>query len=302
MTETDDTPAEVELRSSDSTTSLSDSDEPSRNSVVIPIQFHHTASDMWKQGDLDSYLTTSSRSDLEETIEGNEPTLGALESALIFLAKERARLKSKLDESLSTAETDAGIALSSQRSRPRKGRRERRLTKQSRIRDVEAAMDGDESRAETVGEEERSSNDSLDLDDIDSSLNKIPNPSASNITPIFRQSTKSSKPSRAGHKGGSGSQSSSFQSSVIVVPTPESVALKDHLISLALRLSPQFPADAKVLSTMTFDTDRLVAGAADFNLSNRVEMEGFYESKDAAAVAGYGGKSNKGLVHVFVDQ
>src|SRR5258708_1158316 len=296
VTESDDTQAESGLQTSDSTTPTSDSDEPFRNSAVMSVRYGATS----KPDGPDSYLTTSSRSDLEESNEENGPTLGALESALIFLAKERSRLKSKLDESLSTVETDGGIALSSGHSRPpRKGRRERRPAKRSRIRDVEAAIDGDESRAETV--EELSSNESLNLDYMDLSQ-KIPIASSSNITPIFRQSTRSSKASRTGTKRRNESQSSSFQSAAIIVPTPESVALKNHLSSIALRLSEQFPADAKVLSTMTFATDRLVVGAASFNLSHRVEMEGFYESKDAAAAGGYVGKSNKGVVHVFVDQ
>ncbi|KAF8319862.1 uncharacterized protein EI90DRAFT_3132398 [Cantharellus anzutake] len=284
-TEIDDTPAESGLQfpsSSSSLTSPSDSDGPSSGSVALFNQ-NGVGSTLWKQGGIDMYLTTSSRSDLEDNTEEDGPTLGMLESALVFLATERARLKSKLDE----------IAA------PRKGKRERRMAKKKRMRDLEAAIDGDESRAETI--EEASSNESLDLGDgIVSSRKKASIPDASGITPIFRQSTRSSKRGRAANKRRSDHLSPSFQSSIASVPTPESVTLKAHLTSLALRLSEQFPSDAKILTNMTFDTDRLVAGAASFNLSNRLEMEGFYEPRDVTA-AGSVGKPNKSLMHVFVD-
>jgi hypothetical protein len=163
----------------------------------------------------------------------------------------------------------------------RKAKNKRRKTRLDRLRDIEEAIDGDESRTETAAEVSSS---------YDSHDDTFHGPNASTIAPIFRQSTKARTSSKT--------PTHSKTSLPSIGMSPEAHALKMHLTSLAIRLSEQFPSDARALRSMTFDTDRLVQGAASFTISDRIEKDGFYDPRDSgnAAIA------ENAKVHVFVDQ
>ena len=278
--ESDDPHADSGFRSS--TPSSSDTDELSSESPPAPDGRDGARSTVWNHAPVASYLTTSSRSDLEDEIDGG-PTLGALESALVFLAKERLRLASKLDHDQSGVEwTSPGDVDSVRLKRPsRKGKNKRRRTRLDRLRDIEEAMDGDESRTETAAEISSS------YESHDDSSHR---PNASTIVPIFRQSTKAKSSSKTPRHSKTALPS--------IGTSPEAHALKMHLTSLAIRLSEQFPSDARALRSMTFDTDRLVQGAASITISDRIEKDGFYDPRDSGSVA----TAENAKVHVFVDQ
>lgn len=257
---------------------------------------------VWNQEPVASYLSPSSRSDVEEE-EGHPEgsSLGAFESALAFLAGERARLSNKLNHSTPTstslslpADEDSAVALSQRsldttpknKKKIRKGRRER-----ERMRAAQETSEGERDNGLTAGEVSSS------YEETDGPLEASTSNRSEGITPIFRQSARSAR-----HKKHHFTEETPLSLDQDAVDADElnrvTNALRSHLLSLAGQLSEQFPADARVLSSMQFDLDRFSASGGVL-LAGEPQVgadgSGFWDGLGAQG-------DEKGKVHVFVDQ
>lgn len=227
---------------------------------------------------------------------------------MAFLASERARLATKLEHStpattyfsISTGEDarSKGENLkmaSKQKKKNRKGRRERERMRANQV----ALLDnnGTPTTAEVSSSYEDHDESSEELAHSHSRSRERGQKSTHNITPIFRQSARSARHQRQQFTEESleslyqGDPDSSVLNTV-------AVALRSHLLSLAERLSEQFPSDARVLSGMQFDLDRFSSsGGVLLGGDPQVHLDGsgFW---DPTA----GPENEKGKVHIFVDQ
>ena len=264
-------------------------------------------STVWSQEPVASYLSAPARNDPEEERDYGGSSLGAFQSALAFLAGERARLANKLEHSTpavtsfpisggeNTGGKDRSLRLTAkQKKKVRKGRRERERMRGNRVAAV------DDNGVPTTAEASSSYEDNDESPEehtYSHSRSRERSHNAQNITPIFRQSVRSARhqrqqfteePPELLHQEGADTG----------VLNHVAAALRTHLLSLAERLSEQFPSDARVLSGMQFDLDRfsssggvLLGGDSQAHLDG----SGFWDT-----TAGH--ETEKGKVHVFVDQ
>lgn len=312
-----DTESDARLSSSSlsSSSQSSDTDSDSYISDIYGRPFEKSRSSrrerdsrgtVWNQEPVASYLSPSSRSDVEEEeVEEGHPagsSLGAFESALAFLAGERARLSNKLNHSTPTstslslpADEDSAVAQSRRspdstpknKKKIRKGRRERERIRAAR----ETSPEGERDNGLTAGEVSSSYEETDGPSEV-STLNR-----SEGITPIFRQSARSAR-----HQKHHFTEETPLPLDQDAIDTDElrrvTNALRSHLLSLAEQLSEQFPADARVLSSMRFDLDRfsstggvLLAGEPQVG----ADGSGFWDGVGAQG-------DDRGKVHVFVDQ
>jgi len=263
-----------------------------------------SASTVWSQEPAASYLSTSVRNDPEEEAGYEGSSLGAFQSALAFLASERARLANKLENtstsfSISGGE-DAGnnggnLKLTpKQKKNFRKGRRER-----ERMRQIQAAQDdnGVPTTAEISSSYEDNDEYSAEHTQSHSRSRERGQNAAQNITPIFRQSARNARHQR--QQFTEEPPDSSYQEGLDANALNHvAIALRGHLLSLAGRLSEQFPSDARVLSGMQFDLDRFSSSGGVLlggDSQGHIDGSGFWD-----ATASH--ENEKGKVHVFVDQ
>jgi hypothetical protein len=301
--------SESELSDIDSDSYISDIyGDPLQSARYSRFEGGDSTSTVWNQEPVASYLSSSIKNDPEEERDNAGSSLGAFQSALAFLASERARLATKLEHSTPAA-TSYSISngedprskrenlkvAQKQKKKNRKARRER-----ERVRANQIAM-LDDNGAPTTAEvsssyEDNDASPEERAHSLSRSRERGQN-NTHNITPIFRQSARSARHQRQ-HFTEESLESLCQEGLDPSALNHVAVALRSHLLSLAERLSEQFPSDARVLNAMQFDLDR-------FNSSGGVLLGGAPQAQrdrsgfwDSTA----GQENEKGKVHVFVDQ
>ena len=73
--------------------------------------------------------------------------------------------------------------------------------------------------------------------------------------------------------------------------------LRTHLLSMAARLSEQFPADGRQLASLPFDLDRFTVAGGFIPREEVVGADGASGYWDGSSAS-----NDKGKVHVFIDQ
>lgn len=241
----------------------------------------------------------------------DNPNLGDLESALEFIAKERARLALKLDAGLTTVKDSARVNEPGGRpengkhvSTPRRNRRNRRRGRMRRdsINEIEGGPeelddihdgedededDNEDARTETVGSpSSRERNSPRKNPSANSKSKSVIHPhdiiDSYSIQPSRPLNASSSRPRRSRNKN----------------LTP----LQTRLISLSRRLAREMPADLHSLTRLTTDPKGLIlnGGLGPRISDNQLVQDGFFDpgssSSDSFAHTG------ESLLHVFIDQ
>ena len=285
---------------------------------------------VWNEDPVASYLSPAAQTDQadDDLISPIQiPSLGAFESALSFLAGERARLTTKLERDTNASNTSynspimpghhsppvfpitstepSPIATSSKQKKKqnRKGRKER---ERIRTENGSAAAISNSNHLE-VPAYASSSYDSPPSSEERQSRILGRTGNGNGAEPILRRlpaSPNNKKSKRSSRQAGSYQEETATGLSDTVaaedlapVNDADTMKLRAHLLSMASRLSEQFPADGRLLASLPFDLDRFTAAGGFIPREEVVGADGASGYWDGSATS-----NDKGKVHVFIDQ
>ncbi|KDQ08114.1 hypothetical protein BOTBODRAFT_59559 [Botryobasidium botryosum FD-172 SS1] len=318
--------AESEIRLSDDEGTDSDVDSIGTLShhSAIPLEGDADGTTVWTHQPIATYITSDFRNSddspvpptgVNSSADGKDnPNLGDLESALVFLAKERARLALKLDAGPLSAQGSTRLAGSNRHAEsgkhvatPRKNRRRRRGHGR---RDAEeagpAAGDVDDLHDGDDGDEDENEDNRTETNGSTSSQERnsrsVASPSNPKVKPALQPhdiiDSYSIQPSRPLHAPSASSSSRPRRSRG---NEPRHTPLQTRLISFARRLAKTMPADLHSLARLTTDPQGLILnpGVGPGISDEKLVQDGFFDprgsSSDSRTLVG------ESLLHVFID-